>query len=342
MKKKRTLLLLLFTMLLLLPFSVKADDEINITAVKCPVIGQKPTYVGGSTPYTDVYEERWVNLTDHVIMNSNSTFEAKKMYYYEYGYTLKSAYEGKYLAYPELYDDVCTYSFGGVGASPEDFTVNSVAFFTGTVESEEDLLPIFESVTFDVTAPTIGGTPPTIRTNSRYTVNSQKWINTTDSVQMSASDVFQANKKYKLIVNYSSLFYDDDIFANFNDSPYYLGTSYYEDERVQHIGQAITSAYFYFGDKEDLEIDGYITLGGNKAPVAGQTISDFTVSSNIPALHTEHYWTIATKNGNTTTYEPIDDPNAVFEVGKEYHYHGERFLFFAFKVLYLRFKVVCK
>ena len=322
MKKNKTIFLLLLMTFLLLPFSVKADDEISLEAVKCPVIGQKPTYVGGSTPYTNNYEERWVNLTEHRVLNSNETFQANKFYYYEFGYTLKDTYKGKYLTYPNLYEDNCAYSFGGVGMTGNvSFSTSSIAFYTGTIEDESVYESIFQTISFDVTPPSLGGNPTTIRTSSQYTINSQKWYNVTDCVEMKASDVFEANKKYRLIVNYSSLYYEDDLFNNFSTSPYYLGTSYYSSTPIEHIGQSYVTAYFYFGDKRDLEIDGAVTLGGNKAPVAGQKISDFTVTSNIPASYTEQYWTEAIKEGNMTTYQTIDDPDAVFEVGKEYRYN---------------------
>ena len=324
MKKNRQFLLLLTALFLLLPFSVKAEDYISINAVKCPVVGQKSTNVGGNTQYTNRYEERWVNATDHKVMGENDKFEANKLYYYEYGYLMKNENHGKYLSYPNLNMENCAYSFGGVGmgydSSDEEprFLRSAMAFFTGDFEN---FSPINDNLKFDVDAPTLGGNPVSIKANSKYTINSQKWYNVTDGVEMKSSDTFAANKKYKLVVNYSTLYLENDIFYNFNNNQYYLGTSWYYEGEIEHIGQDIVSAYFYFGNKDDLEIDATVTLSGDKAPVAGKKIEDFTVTTNFDSTYMNSYWSIAIKEGNTTTYEPITDPNAVFEVGKEYVYN---------------------
>lgn len=206
MKKKKILSLLILTLLFFLPFSVKAEEPINVDSVKCPVIGQNPTYVGNTLDkYLDRLEERWVDKTDHKVMKSTDTFAESHIYEYEIGFVLKSNYQDRYMSYINLLNDDCTYFYGGSGdgGGRSGFLGDNLSFFIGdsSVASYSD-----DIISLNIANPTLGGTAPKVQADSRYTINSQKWYNITENKEMGAFDTFKTNTKYKFIVNYSSLY----------------------------------------------------------------------------------------------------------------------------------------
>ena len=318
MKKRKKLFLLIFTVILLLPFSVKADEnKIDVTAVKCPVIGQKPTYVGDTiSQYVERLEERWVDVTEHKVMKSTDTFIAGHVYDYEDGYVKKSAYENTYINYPNIWSESCTYGFGGIGDIGQNgFISGSRRFYMGNLD---DYVYQDDSINLKISQPTLGSAAPTVQSDSKYTIISQKWYNVTENKEMTALDTFKANTKYKLTVGYSSLYTINDLSDVFNSNNYFLGTSY--TRWLEHIGEREVDAYFYFGNKKDLEIDGSLILSDN-APVAGQKIKEFNVTTNIPGEMNQRWAVMKKVNSSTSATETITDSNAVFEAGKTYYYY---------------------
>ena len=89
MKKSKILFIALFTILLLLPFTVKANEGSTSTVISlpCPDIGDTPTYIH-STEYTSRFDEMWVNKTDYKEMGPNDKFEAGKTYNFGKDYAL--------------------------------------------------------------------------------------------------------------------------------------------------------------------------------------------------------------------------------------------------------------
>ena len=319
MKKRKKLFMLILTIILLLPIPVKADENrIDVDTVKCPVIGQKPTYIGNTiSQYVDRLEERWVDVTEHKIMKSTDTFIAGHLYDYDFGYVLKSSYEDKYFAYPNMDNEECTYGFGGIGdIGQNNFTQSSRRFYMGNLD---DYVYQDDSINLKISQPTLGSVAPTVQSDSKYTINSQKWYNLTENKEMTSIETFKSNTKYKLTVNYSSLYSVNDFNEIFGSNSYFLGTGY-ENGWLEHIGERQVSAYFYFGNRKDLEIDGSLVLSDN-APVAGQKIKEFNVTTNISGRMSQNWSVMERINSSTTSSRTITDPNAVFEAGKTYYYH---------------------
>ena len=321
MKRKKIITITIFSIILLSPFIVKASisgdpsqeqpNQLTITTIECPVLNGHPTYVG-NTEYTEYIEEMWVNVTDYKEMKSTDIFELGKNYKYNIRYRLKQQYIDKYISFPNFNYDKCQYTLGGGGTSGNNFTQEMNDFYIGNRDAAEWFER--ESATLDIDNPTLGGHPPVARGNSKYSIISQRWINTTDDKEMKSTDVFEQNKKYRYEIIFSSFYETGNFFYNFGGSEYYLGDSY--NENVS-ISQELKKGYFYFGDKDDLVIEGSATIENVNAPKAGEKLSIPNIIVDAPIENVYVGWQIFDEQNLYGSY--ISNPTEeIAQVGKKY------------------------
>ena len=318
MKKKPFVSIAVFTMLLL-PLIVKAgtSPQVDPNAIEislpCPAIGQKPHYIV-STEYTELYDEMWVNETDYKEMKSTDVFEQGKNYSYHYGYKMKEMYKDKYLdVFGMDYIDSCQYAVGGT-AGGDEYSSGGMGYHMGDRNSyqwEEK-----EKAILDINSPIKGGNPPYARSNMKYSILDEKWINTTDNKEMKSTDVFEENKKYKYIVTYSTFYDSSKLLSSFESNKYYLGNSY---NYIDSITQESQMAYFYFGSKNDLLIEGTATVSNNNTPRVGYPLALPEITIDAPTTIFNSYWRVVTDE-NPYGQWVADPSKEIVEAGKTYIY----------------------
>ncbi len=291
--KKRIIIPSLFALILLIPFITYANDDYDptqdpnavvVNSVKCPVLNRKPTYMNTSD-YTSVFDEVWVNETDHKVMKPTDVFELGKTYSYRIGYVLRPEFASKFYHFLNFDEHSCQYNLGGdLGDSASDYKTRQIEFYMG---NRDEAVWSNDEATLDIDNPAIGGHPTHARSGIKYRINSEKWVNLTDKKDMKNSDVFEVNKKYKYVINYTSFYDTSNFLYNFGGNQYYLGTSLKSSTSINHD---IIEGHFYFGDKSTLKIEGTATISNNNTPIAGQTLSIPEVISDAPIDNVSISW----------------------------------------------------
>ena len=316
MKVKKYTIIQFFFLILLLPMAVKASysgdpNAIINNTVKCPVLNGHPTYAE-STEYTDEFEEIWINETEYREMEPTDVFEFGKNYSYHYIYKLKSQFADKYLLFQNHDINTCQYYLGGGSTGANGMMQGEAEFYMGNRDEAEWFER--ETAILDIDNPTLGGHPPVARRNNKYSIISQKWINTTDNKEMKSTDVFEQNKKYRYEIVFSSFYETGNFFYVFGGSENYLGDSYNENISAKNI---LKKGYFYFGDKNDLVIDGNAIVENVNVPKAGEKLAIPSVTVDAPVEDVFVSWQLIDEENPYGRY--ISNPTeTTVQVGNTY------------------------
>ncbi|MBQ6497880.1 MAG: Ig-like domain-containing protein [Bacilli bacterium] len=302
MKKKIMIIVLLLT-ISCLPFLAKAldDDYVYVNFANDITIGQDLVYVE-NTEIT-IIDQYWVNKTDHRLAQTGEKFAANK--YYEY-HLVYEYYGSKEIDFSAMTED--EYCFNSDDNTSDDYM--SLVMHVYTSDQEFDPSSI-EQAHLDIDLPVLGQTGPVARTNSKYTISSESWYNLTDDDVMEDTSVFEEDKEYIYTVEFTT-FYGTNYFLDaFDDSTYYLGSA---DTYASTYTNQSMSAYFYFGDKDDLVINtDDVKLLYSDPPVAGGEIN-FVDVDDYMGINTEGSWYVE-ENGELNDLYDYE-----VEVGKTYVY----------------------
>lgn len=318
---KKVIFIIIFT-LLFFPLVTHARvyyDELQeenvyeIDGFVCPKIGEKPNYILNSE-YASSTEEMWVNETDYKEMGKNDIFESGKKYSYRIALVLKDEYYGKPLAFPSYN---CNNYLGGTSGGDTRIEINNL-FYMGDINNYSWQEP--EKTILDINKPTIGKNPPLARNNSKYSIINQKWYNATDDKVMQSNDVFEENKKYQYEITVATFYDTSNFFNKIKESEYYLGEkSIIRDSGLNYYTK---KGYFYFGSKDDLIVDGTITIENENIPTEGNKLVFPTINISLdnPIIKYEEYWTINNEErlDGRRLYEINDEK---FKKNEEYEYH---------------------
>ena len=286
-------------------------NVIKINNISCPTIGSKPSYLENSN-YITIKDELWINVTDYKEMQPTDTFETGKEYQYRLLYDLKEEDKDKivYLDFRK-----CQYSLGGGGADVDYLKISENTFYMGS--SNEYKWQEKENVTLDIDEPIKDEYPPYAKNSNKYVINEQKWFNETDNKQMTSNDVFESNKKYSYEITLTTFYNTKLLLNSFKNSIYYLGHS---QVVTTGLNQYNIKGTFYFGDKDDLKLEGPLTIENASIPENDKLISFPNVIFEEPTFSINSYWNVMDSNnpmGNSIYFQNGEK----FQKGKEYEYH---------------------
>ena len=294
------------------------ENYLHHPMVILPEIGEKFIYAKSDALVT-IIDQRWLNITDNVIMKENDVFEANKFYDYRVYYRI-APNEKRYVSIID-YEEDYPYILGmGLGEAENNGQLMSDAVVIYTGEFVEDLYDLYHPTyaNLPVLEATLTNTPPKAPNSNLYTVTSEKWTNKTDNKVMKSTDVFEANKKYEYEATFTTKYYVEyqQEFIDANKEKNYLGGM------LEHGEEPFTyraTEAFYFGDSSTLKVStGAIKIKKNNPPKAGGTLVNPTIEfgEHVDQSRVHINWSL-----NTGDSSKVINEGYQFKVGDKIDFH---------------------